>query len=100
MKKNRQVLSQAEFDRLLTWFDIDRDKAGEKYESIRQALIELFDAWSCCGAEELADETINRVGTKLDEIVPTYSGDPALYFFGVAKMVHHEYFRVKRDLEL
>jgi DNA-directed RNA polymerase specialized sigma24 family protein len=100
MKKNRRVLSQVEFDRLLAWFDTDRDKAGEKYESIRQALIELFDAWSCCDAEELADETINRVETKLDEIVPTYSGDPALYFFGVAKMVRHEYFRKKPDLEL
>lgn len=100
MKKQRQVLSQAEFDQLLSWLGTDRDKAGEKYESIRKALIELFEVWHCCDPDELADDTINRVVIKLDEIVQTYSGDPALFFFGVAKNVRHEYFRKAPSLEL
>ncbi len=93
MKKQRQGLSQAEFDRLLSWLGTDRDKAGEKYETIRHALIELFEAWQCYEPDELADATINRVVTRLDDLVLTYSGDPALYFYGVAKMVRHEHFR-------
>ena len=100
MKKQRQVLSQAEFDQLLSWLGPNPDKAGEKYESIRQALMELFEAWHCCEPDELADETINRVVTKLDTIVVTFSGDPALFFYGVAKMVRHEYFRKIRAREL
>jgi DNA-directed RNA polymerase specialized sigma24 family protein len=100
MKKQRKGLSQAQFDDLLSWLEPDRDKAGEKYESIRQALIELFEAWQCCDPDELADDCINRVGTRLEEIVLTYSGEPALYFYGVAKMVRHEYFRKTRPLEL
>lgn len=100
MKKQRQVLSQADFDRLLSWLGTDRDKAGEKYESIRQALIELFEAWHCCDADELADDTINRVVTRIDELVLTFTGDPALFFYGVAKMVRHEYHRKVRALEL
>jgi RNA polymerase sigma factor (sigma-70 family) len=100
MKKQRKVLSQADFDKLLSWLGTDRDQAGEKYESIRQALIELFEAWQCLDPDELADETINRVVTRLDELVLTYSGDPALYFYGVAKMVRKEYFRKTRPMEL
>jgi DNA-directed RNA polymerase specialized sigma24 family protein len=100
MKKQRQVLSQAEFDQLLSWLGPDHDKAGEKYESVRQSLIELFEAWHCCEPDERADETINRVVSKLNTIVVTYSGDPALFFYGVAKMVRHEYLRKIRALEL
>lgn len=100
MKKQRKDLSRAEFDKLLGWLGTDRDTAGEKYESIRQALIELFEAWQCLDPDELADETINRVVSKLDELILKYTGDPALYFYGVAKMVHKEYFRKTRPVEL
>jgi hypothetical protein len=44
-------------------------------------------------AEELADEVINRVSKKLPQIVDIYVGDPALYFYGVARKVHREYLR-------
>jgi DNA-directed RNA polymerase specialized sigma24 family protein len=94
MKKQRD-LTRLEFDRLLAWLDEDRDCAAAKYEVIRRGLIELFDSRCCSDAEDLADRTINTVARKVDQIAPTYSGEPSLYFYGVAKHVLQEYFRDK-----
>jgi DNA-directed RNA polymerase specialized sigma24 family protein len=94
MKKQRD-LTQTEFDRLLGWLDADRDRAADKYEVIRRGLIELFDSRCCSDAEDLADRTINTVARKVEQIAPTYVGEPGLYFYGVAKRVLHECFRDK-----
>lgn len=72
---------------LLAWLDSDRDRAGQKYEYIRQSLIQIFIWRGCHEAEDLSDVTINRVVQKLPQLVHVYVGDPALYFFGVAKKV-------------
>lgn len=88
-------LDQGSFDRLLAWLHSDREQAGRKYEDIRRRLIKLFACRGCHEAEDLADETINRVARKTEEITESYSGDPALYFYGVANKVHHEYLRKK-----
>jgi DNA-directed RNA polymerase specialized sigma24 family protein len=94
---NRQwEISQDAFDGLLNWLDADRDGAGRKYEMIRQRLIKIFACRGCSDADDLADETINRVTTKLPAIGETYTGDPALYFYGVAQKVHLEYLRQNR----
>jgi RNA polymerase sigma factor (sigma-70 family) len=87
------VLTQEAFDRLLSWLDANRDEAGRKYETIRTRLIKIFTCRGCHEAEELADETINRVAAKLDSIVDEYVGDPVLYFYGVAHKIHLEYLR-------
>lgn len=94
MKKN-WVLSQESFDALLAWLDPNRDQAGQRYEEIRQRLIRIFTARACNEAEDLADETINRVASKLCDIGETYSGDQALYFYAVANNVHLEFLRRK-----
>jgi DNA-directed RNA polymerase specialized sigma24 family protein len=88
-------LNQGSFDRLLAWLHSDREQAGKRYEEIRRRLIKIFTCRGCREAEELADETINRVARKTEEIAGTYSGDPALYFYGVANKVRLEYFRKK-----
>jgi RNA polymerase sigma factor (sigma-70 family) len=88
-------LTEESFELLLEWLDSDRDQAGEKYERIRLRLIKIFTCRGCCEADDLADETMNRVAARLGEIVQTYSGDPALYFYGVAQKVHLEYMRKK-----
>src|SRR5262249_38978943 len=72
-----------------------RDVAGQKYETIRLRLIKIFVCRGCVEPEDLADETINRVTGKLNEIETGYAGDPALYFYGVANKVHLEYLRRK-----
>jgi len=87
------ALTQESFDRLLLWLHAEREVAGRKYEDIRRRLIRFFTCRGCHEAEDLADETINRVARKLEEIAETYSGDPALYFYGVAQKVHLEHLR-------
>jgi RNA polymerase sigma factor (sigma-70 family) len=92
MKKN-WVLSQESFDTLLDWLAGNRELAGQKYEEIRHRVIRIFAGRGCYEPEDLADETINRVASKVHEIRESYSGDPALYFYAVAKNIHKEYLR-------
>lgn len=94
MKKN-WVLSQESFDALLDWLDSNREQAGIKYEEIRRRLIKIFTGRGCVDSEDLADETINRVTSKLDEIENEFTGDRARYFYGVANKVLMEYLRRK-----
>ena len=94
MNKN-WVLSQEAFDALLDWLDSDREQAGRKYEDIRRRLIKIFTGRGCVEAEDLADETINRVTSRLSEIKEEFKGDRSRYFFGVANKVYMEYMRRK-----
>jgi DNA-directed RNA polymerase specialized sigma24 family protein len=94
MNKNWS-LSQEAFDALLDWLDSNREQAGIKYEQIRSRLIKIFTGRGCIDPEELADETINRVTSKLKEIQNEFKGDQARYFFGVANKVFLEYLRRK-----
>jgi DNA-directed RNA polymerase specialized sigma24 family protein len=80
-------LDQAEFDRLLEWLDPDRQRAGEKYESIRRKLIKIFVTRGCTISDELADRTIDRVARRLPHIQKDYQGNPAHYFYGVARLI-------------
>lgn len=90
----RWIPSQDDFERLLNWLDpADRDRAGEKYEFIRQSLIRTFIWRGCYKPEELADETINRVMRKLPDVIGTYENDPALYFYGIGRNVLKECYR-------
>lgn len=92
MKEARQP-TQEEFEGLLAWLDENRDNAAMKYENLRIRLIRMFASRGCPVAEELTDETINRVSLKAEEQKKTYVGDPALYFFGVAQNVYKEWIR-------
>ena len=94
MNKNWS-LSQEAFDALLDWLDSDREQAGIAYEQIRARLIKIFTSRGCIDPEELADETINRVTSKLKEIQNEFTGDRARYFYGVANKVYLEYLRRK-----
>lgn len=84
------------FDSLLEWLDPDRERAGQKYLTIRARLIQIFTWRRCSDAESLADETLDRVMLKVPEIRGTYSGDPARFFYGVAKKVFAEHMRTHR----
>jgi DNA-directed RNA polymerase specialized sigma24 family protein len=94
------VLTQEAFNRLLMWLDADPERAARKYEAVRRRLIEIFNARRCSEAEDLADETINRVTSKVSQIEETYTGDPALYFYAVAKKIYLEYTSRKPTLPL
>jgi len=98
MKKG-WVLTQEGFDVPLGWLDPDRERAGSRYEAIRLRLIKIFTCRGCAEAEDLADETINRVAAKVADLAPGYQGDPALYFYGVANKVFLEYLRRRPVIE-
>lgn len=87
------TLTQTSLDELLQWLDRDRERAGHKYEQIRRTLVKVFASRQCPHAEDLADETLSRVARKAGDLAIAYEGDPSLFFYGVAKNVHHEYLR-------
>lgn len=89
MSKER-TLNQDNFSKLLDWLGNDEDSAGQRYEKIRFRLVKIFYARGCQFAEELADETINRVAVQVESIAENYEGNPAIYFYGVAKKVFLE----------
>jgi DNA-directed RNA polymerase specialized sigma24 family protein len=92
MSRN-SLLTQSKFERMLDWLNADRQQAGRKYEAIRRRLTEILAGRGCHEAEDLADETIDRVVSKIDAVVQDYEGDPAYYFYGVAKRVHLEWLK-------
>lgn len=92
--------SKEDFDRLLSWLNPDRDRAGERYERIRRKLILVFASHGWCSPEEMADACINRVIKKLPEIEPHYTGSPDNYFFGVVRIIELEWPRKDRPIEV
>lgn len=91
--KHLKDLRQEDFDRLLDWLDADRDQAGLAYEKIRRRLIAILASRGCLSADELADETIDRVARRVKDIQDAYIGEKAIYFLGVMNNVHHEYLK-------
>ena len=93
--KTHSNVTQEEFERLLAWLGDTPEAAALRYESIRQGLITVFIGRHCMDAEDLADETIDRVAKKLKDLAESYKGNPERYFYGVAKKVFLEYTRQK-----
>jgi DNA-directed RNA polymerase specialized sigma24 family protein len=91
--KTHSNLTEEELRKLIEWLGPDDATAGGRYEFIRQGLILFFVHRQCLDAEDLADETINRVAKKLKELAGHYEGEPVRYFHGVAKKVFLEYVR-------
>ena len=89
------IPTKEQFEGLMAWLGSSTEDPGDKYETIRQSLVKLFVWNGCWDAEDLADETIDRVMRRVPEIAIDYSGDPALYFYGVARMMLKERRRQK-----
>jgi DNA-directed RNA polymerase specialized sigma24 family protein len=96
---NREITQEA-FDRLLSWLDPDRSRAGERYETLRRKLVTIFAARGGAVPEEMADDCINRVIQKIPEVIDKYEGAPEFYFYGVAKIIVLEWNRRERPVEL
>ena len=89
----REPPSQEALKKLLAWLDPDREKAAEKYHRIHSRIVKILAARGCYAAEDLADETFNVVTSQIDRLIETYQGDPALYFYGVAKRIYQEWLK-------
>ena len=91
--KKAWLLTPAAFDRLLQQLDPDRERAGEKYEQIRQKLMSLFRWRGCAFPEDLVDRTIDRVAKKMEEGTEIRTRDIYLFFHGTALNVLREHWR-------
>jgi hypothetical protein len=91
MKRERDPTPE-EFETLLAWLDSDREEAGIKLNLIHTRLIRIFVSRGCIDAEYLADEVINRVTVRIDQVKATYS-DPLRCCVGFADNVHREWLR-------
>ena len=87
------------FDELLAWLGtdrtgiVDRNRGAIKYEEIRSRIIKIYRNRGCHYAEEIADETVNRVCKKVKELKSKYEGNPAHFFYAVAKKVYLEFLK-------
>jgi DNA-directed RNA polymerase specialized sigma24 family protein len=73
------------FNRFLRSLDVDRERAGELYESIRRKLLKFFEWRGCLPGEEHADEVLSRMIDKFAR--GEQIQDPSTYCYGVARLV-------------
>jgi ElaB/YqjD/DUF883 family membrane-anchored ribosome-binding protein len=89
----KKEITQENFSRFLEWLSPDSERAGEEYERLRFRLCRFFSLRHCNFADDLADETINRVILKIStEEIDNRLG----YCLGVAKNVYRESLRKER----
>jgi DNA-directed RNA polymerase specialized sigma24 family protein len=86
-------LTQRAFDQLLNWLDEGSNSNGQKYLEMRDRLVVYFDRKNCRAPDDLSDETLNRVGRRLEEEGITTSESPARYCYIVARFVFMESLR-------
>ena len=82
------MLTSESLEKLLACLGEDRERAGEKYETLRLGLIRFFEWRGCLFPEDHADEVIDRVARKIiqgEEIHNIHS-----YITGVARFVFME----------
>jgi DNA-directed RNA polymerase specialized sigma24 family protein len=82
------TLTPEAFERLLSSFDSDRERAGQRYENTRRKLLEFFEARGSHTPDEHADETLNRVARKIVEGEAIENLNK--YCYGVAKFLWME----------
>jgi len=92
-------LTETALNGLLAALDPDRDRAGAAYEMLRRKLVRFFEWRQCPNPDELADETVNRVARKFAEghVLTGNAGD---FFFGVARFVLKEHWKINQPLEI
>ncbi len=88
LSKTVWTLTPEAFERLLSSFDSDRERAGQKYENTRRKLLEFFEARGSYTPDEHADETLNRVARKIveGEAIENLNN----YCYGVARFLWME----------
>ena len=91
MKKERDPTPE-ELEKLLAWFDSDRERAAVKFQSTNERLIRVFASRGCVDADALADEVMNRVAVRIDTVIMKYP-DPVRCCLGFVDNVYHEWYR-------
>lgn len=89
----KKEVTREKFANFLEWLSPERERAGEEYERLRFRLCTFFGQRRCGFADELADETINRVILKVSE---ERVESKIAYCYGVARNVYREWLRKQR----
>ncbi|MDX6613564.1 MAG: hypothetical protein QOD75_2750 [Blastocatellia bacterium] len=89
----KNEITREKFAGFLDWLSPDRERAGEEYERLRFRLATFFAQRQSPFADELADETINRVILKSAE---EKIENKIAYCYGVARNVYRESLRKER----
>jgi DNA-directed RNA polymerase specialized sigma24 family protein len=96
-------LTESAFRRLLDWLDDGAAMPGEAYLEMRRRLVLYFDRRNRPGPDELADETLNRIATTLEQRGAIAITPPSRYCYIVARFVfledlrRHEHTHVRID---
>jgi DNA-directed RNA polymerase specialized sigma24 family protein len=97
-KRGDWQLTQASFDALLAALHADREEAGRRYERLHARLEFFFTHRQLVLADQLADEVLNRIASRLQADEPI--GMIEAYAYGVARHVAQEELRRNsRDAE-
>lgn len=75
------------FDRLLHWLNDGVDSHGDIYLEMRRQLVAYFEQRNRPMADDLADETLNRIARTLEKDGTILTRPPARYCYTVAKFV-------------
>ncbi len=89
----KKEITRELFENFLDWLSPDREIAGQEYELLRFRLCKFFSLRHCNFADELADQTINRVMLKVSE---EKIDNKTAYCYGVAKNIFRESLRKER----
>lgn len=99
-RKSDWVATEGSFAAFLEWLDQGFENKGAAYLKIRGRLVTYFDRKGCLCADDLADETLNRVQRRLEEEGTIDADSPAKFCYAVAKYVFLEYLRSGRAKEV
>jgi DNA-directed RNA polymerase specialized sigma24 family protein len=91
------MLSQTE---LLAIFDADAQRAEEKYQELYRRLVRYFEWNQSEEPADLAQEALKRGFAKLHQGQKITIGDPAGYFFGIARNLIRESWKVRPQEQL
>jgi DNA-directed RNA polymerase specialized sigma24 family protein len=94
--REEPVLTQIAFRRLLEWLDDGVDSHGERYLEMRHRLVAYFDRRNRPAADDLTDETFNRIARTLEQTGAIAVTPPARYCYVVARFVLLEDYRRER----
>ncbi len=87
------TLEPESFGRFLARLDPDLYLAAKMYETLRSRLVRLFEWRGCDFADDLADETIDRVIRKTNDGLELRGDEVLRYSAGVARHIAPEHWR-------
>ena len=93
VSKTKWSSSEESFARFLAWLDNGTASNGHEYIALRQRLVSYFERKGCEPADDLADETLERVNRRLDQVGAIDAETPAKFCYITAKFVFLEYLR-------